>query len=207
MLEGSVSLWPQGNTVRLIPPSHEDPRLFWGVLGGADFRSLAPFRHAPDRRSIRAVTEVSVVEDDLSWRHDAHAEPEPEKTSRVLLYSDDRTVRQQLRMALGKRPAADLPALEYTEIATPEALIRAVDTAPFDLLILDGEAVPAGGMGLCRQLKDEIYRCPPILVVIGRPQDAWLATWSRADGVIGHPIEAIATATTVADLLRRTAGQ
>jgi len=112
-----------------------------------------------------------------------------------------------LRMALGKRPAADLPMLEYTEIATPDALIRAVDTAPFDLLILDGEAVPAGGMGLCRQLKDEIYRCPPILVVIGRPQDAWLATWSRADGVIGHPIEAIATATTVADLLRRTAGQ
>jgi DNA-binding response OmpR family regulator len=153
------------------------------------------------------VTEVSVVEDDLSWRHDAQEEPEPERTSRVLLYSDDRTVRQQLRMALGKRPAADLPALEYTEIATPDALIRAVDTASFDLLILDGEAVPAGGMGLCRQLKDEIYRCPPILVVIGRPQDAWLATWSRADGVIGHPIEAIATATTVADLLRRTAGQ
>jgi len=202
-----VSLWPQGNTVRLIPSSHEDPRLFWGVLGGAGFRSPAPFRRAPDRRSIRAVTEVSVVEDDLSWRHDAHEEPEPEKTSRVLLYSDDRTVRQQLRMALGKRPAADLPALEYTEIATPDALIRAVDTASFDLLILDGEAVPAGGMGLCRQLKDEIYRCPPILVVIGRPQDAWLATWSRADGVIGHPIEAIATATTVADLLRRTAGQ
>lgn len=202
-----MSLWPQGNTVRLARPPHADPRLFWGVLGGADFRSPAPFTWRTDRRSIRAVTEVSVVEDDFSWRPDAHDEPEAETTCRVLLYSDDRTVRQQLRLALGKRPAADLPAVEYTEIATPEALIRTVDTARFDLLILDGEAVPAGGMGLCRQLKDEIYQCPPILIVIGRPQDAWLATWSRADGVIGHPIEAVATATTVADLLRRTAGQ
>ena len=32
--------------------------------------------------------------------------------------------------------------------------------AGFDLLILDGEAAPVGGMGLCSQLKDEIYRLP-----------------------------------------------
>ena len=44
-------------------------------------------------------------------------------------------------------------------------------------------------MGLCRQLKDEIVRCPPILVLTGRPDDAWLATWSRADGVVPHPID------------------
>ena len=37
------------------------------------------------------------------------------------------------------------------------------------------------GMGICRQLKDEIFRCPPILVLTGRPQDGWLAAWSRAD--------------------------
>ena len=52
--------------------------------------------------------------------------------------------------------------------------------------MLDGEAVP-GGMGLCRQLKDEIVRCPPILVLTGRADDAWLATWSRADGVVPAP--------------------
>jgi DNA-binding response OmpR family regulator len=152
-------------------------------------------------RTIRGVSEIAVVEDDDSWRHEYHEEPAP-PTLAVVVYSDDRTVRQQIRLALGKRPAKDLPALEYTEVATPAALIQTVDKGSFDLLILDGEAVPAGGMGLCRQLKDEIYRCPPILVIIGRPQDAWLATWSRADGVIGHPIDAIATAKTVADLLR-----
>jgi DNA-binding response OmpR family regulator len=148
-----------------------------------------------------SVSELAVIEDDESWRptdHDEQVEP----TLAVLVYSDDRTVRQQIRLALGKRPASDLPALEYTDIATPAALLQTVDRNHFDLLILDGEAVPAGGMGMCRQLKDEIYRCPPILVVIGRPQDAWLATWSRADGVIAHPIDAIATADTVARLLR-----
>lgn len=135
--------------------------------------------------------------------HDESRAASPEKPLRVLVYSDDRGVRQQIRAALGTRPAADLPALDYLDCATGPAAVTAVDRGGFDLLILDGEATPEGGMGLCRQLKDEIYRCPPILVIVGRPQDAWLATWSRADGVVAHPIDAVALPTTVAKLLRR----
>lgn len=127
----------------------------------------------------------------------------PEATLAVLVYSDDRLVRKQVQQALGRRPAIDLPTLIYVECATEPAVIAKVDAGGFDLLILDGEATPAGGMGICRQLKDEIYRCPPILVVVGRPQDAWLATWSRADGVVAHPIDAVALATIVEKLLRR----
>jgi DNA-binding response OmpR family regulator len=130
-------------------------------------------------------------------------EPAAEPTLKVLVYSDKRTVRQQVLAALGKRPAADLPALVYVEVATPPMVITQADKGKFDLLILDGEAAPAGGMGICRQLKDEIYRCPPILVLVGRPQDAWLATWSRADAVVGHPIDAITLANAVAKVLRR----
>jgi DNA-binding response OmpR family regulator len=70
-----------------------------------------------------------------------------------------------------------------------------------DLLILDGEAAPAGGMGVCRQLKDELYKGPPILVVVARPQDAWLATWSKADAVVSHPLDPMAFARAVAELL------
>jgi DNA-binding response OmpR family regulator len=66
---------------------------------------------------------------------------------------------------------------------------------------LDGEAAP-GGMGLCRQLKDEILRCPPILLLIGRADDAWLATWSRADGTVSHPVDPIRLPAAVAKLLR-----
>lgn len=132
----------------------------------------------------------------------AEHEPDPEPTTRVLVYSDDRLVRQQVMRALGTRPAADLPALEFVEAATEPMAVSLVDRGGLDLLILDGEATPAGGMGMCRQLKDEIYNCPPVLVLVGRPQDAWLATWSRAEAVTSHPLDAIAVASAVTSLLR-----
>jgi DNA-binding response OmpR family regulator len=126
-----------------------------------------------------------------------------ERPLTVLVYSDDRSTREAVRLALGKRPAADLPVLEYLECATEPAVIRAMDAGGVDLAILDGEAVPAGGMGIARQLKDEIYRCPPVLVITGRPQDAWLATWSRAEAAVSHPIDPVQLAGVVGELLRR----
>lgn len=137
----------------------------------------------------------------------ASADPEDRKPMRVLVYSDSRLTRRDVVLALGRRPAADLPAVEILECATEPAVIAAADAGGLDLLILDGEASPAGGMGVARQLKDEIYRCPPILVLIARPQDAWLATWSRADAVTAHPVRPIELADAAADLLRsRIAG-
>jgi DNA-binding response OmpR family regulator len=125
------------------------------------------------------------------------------RSLQVLVYSDDRTVRRAVVTALGTRLDPDLPDLDLVEVATAPMVQRAADAGGLALLILDGEAAPAGGLGLCRQLKDEIYRCPPILVLTGRPQDAWLATWSRADAVVGHPIDPGQLADTVAALLRR----
>ena len=119
----------------------------------------------------------------------------------VLVYSDDRRTRAAVLSALGRRPGPGLPLIEYFECATEPAVIARMDAGGVDLAILDGEAVPAGGMGICRQLKDEVYRCPPLLVLVGRPQDAWLATWSRADAVVAHPLDPIVVAQTVAGLL------
>ena len=76
---------------------------------------------------------------------------------RVLVYSDDVNTRQQVILAVGRRPAADLPRVAWTEIATKPALLEAVDAGGIDVLVLDGEAVPAGGLGMCKQLKDEIF--------------------------------------------------
>ena len=108
---------------------------------------------------------------------------------KVLIYSDDSAVRQSVKVSLGKRPSLDFGPLEILECATQPAVLSNVDTGSFDLLILDGEATPSGGMGLCRQLKDEIFNCPPVLVLVGRADDRWLATWSRADAVVAHPID------------------
>ncbi len=111
---------------------------------------------------------------------------------RVLVYSDDIETRQQVILALGRRPHPDLPELQYVEVATEPVVISNMDAGGIALAILDGEAVPAGGMGIAKQLKDEIYRCPPVLVLTGRPQDAWLATWSRAEAAVSHPIDPVA---------------
>lgn len=123
-------------------------------------------------------------------------------TVRVLLYSDDRTTREEVRLALGKRVAADLPELEIFEVATQPVVLQTMDAGGIDLVILDGEATPSGGIGLCHQLKNEIIDCPPVLLLLARPADAWLATWSRADGMVGYPLDPIRLPAAVAELLR-----
>ena len=132
----------------------------------------------------------------------ASPEAQAPRPLKVMVYSDDRSVRRAVITALGTRLDPDLPELEFVEVATGPVVISTADAGGLTLLILDGEAVATGGLGLTRQLKDEIYRCPPILVLTGRPQDAWLATWSRADAVVGHPIDPGQLAETVEALLR-----
>jgi DNA-binding response OmpR family regulator len=127
--------------------------------------------------------------------------PQAPHPLRVMVYSDDRTVRRAVINALGTRPDPELPELEFIEVATGPVVLRTADAGGLALMILDGEATPTGGLGLTRQLKDEIHRCPPILVLTGRPQDAWLATWSRADAVVGHPIDPGQLAEAVSGLL------
>jgi DNA-binding response OmpR family regulator len=141
------------------------------------------------------------VEDtDLEDAEHQSAPPEPEPLS-ILLYASDRTTREHVRLSLGRKVAPDLPPVRVLEVATQPAVLTSMDRGGISLAILDGEAVP-GGMGLCRQLKDEIADCPPVLVLTGRRDDAWLATWSRAEGVLPHPVDPIRLPEVVARLLR-----
>ncbi|WP_028649655.1 response regulator transcription factor [Nocardiopsis sp. CNT312] len=126
---------------------------------------------------------------------------------RVLVYSDKADTREQVRLAVGRRPAADVPKVEFVECATAPAALRRLESTDraerIDIALLDGEAAPVGGMGLCRQIKDEIYHCPPVLLLVGRRDDGWLATWSQAEQVVSHPIDPVALAEALADLMRR----
>ncbi len=124
-------------------------------------------------------------------------------TATVLVYSDDSNTREQVRLAAGRRPAADVPPVQFLECATLPAVLKALDEGGVDVCVLDGETVPAGGMGVCRQIKDEIFNCPPVLLLMGRPQDAWLATWSRAEAAVTLPIDPVEFADSLAALLRR----
>ena len=130
---------------------------------------------------------------------------QPPAPLRILVYSDNRRTREQVQLALGKRVDPDLPELSYVEVATGPMVIRLMDEGGFDLVILDGEATPTGGMGIAKQLKDEITDCPPIVVLTGRPDDAWLASWSRAEAAVPHPIDPIRLGDAVVEVLRAPA--
>lgn len=121
----------------------------------------------------------------------------------ILLYSNDRTVRDAVRLAVGDQPAPDVAVERWVECATPEVTLIEASDGDFDLLILDGESQPYGGMGICRQLKNELFDCPPILVLTGRPGDGWLATWSQADAALSRPLDEARLAAAVTDLARR----
>ncbi|MGH3956785.1 response regulator [Mycobacteroides salmoniphilum] len=123
----------------------------------------------------------------------------------VLVYSDDITVRRKVIEGIGTRPDSALPPLEFVEVATGPMVIERLTVSGsrhrIDLAILDGEATPFGGMGVAKQIKDEIDAPPPIVVLTGRPQDSWLASWSRAEGVVPRPIDPMRLTATVIELL------
>ncbi|MEU0083690.1 hypothetical protein ACWGI0_16530 [Streptomyces sp. NPDC054802] len=125
-----------------------------------------------------------------------------QSSATVLVYSDDSNTREQVRLAAGRRPAADVPPVRFVECATLPAVLKALEEGGIDVCVLDGETVPAGGMGVCRQIKDEVFDCPPVLLLIGRPQDAWLATWSRAEAAVTLPVDPVEFAASLAALLR-----
>src|SRR5262245_46586069 len=99
---------------------------------------------------------------------------------KILVYSHRPEIREAIITAVGRRPAPDIGRVDYVESGTVADVLMEMDAGGIDLAILDGEAQPTGGIGLCRQLKNEIDDCPPIVIAIRRKDDRWLATWSQA---------------------------
>ncbi|WP_099021616.1 Rv3143 family two-component system response regulator [Mycolicibacterium palauense] len=128
--------------------------------------------------------------------------PTPAAALRVLVYSSNARTREQVMLALGRRIHPELPELSYVEVATAPVVVQQLDAGGIDVAILDGEATPAGGMGVAKQIRDEVADPPPILVLTGRADDAWLAKWSRADAAVPHPIDPIRLGDAVVGLLR-----
>jgi len=131
---------------------------------------------------------------------DAQATPQPDQYT-VLLYSDDVAVRDKIRLAIGTRPAADL-VVEFVDADSWVECRRLLDTYEIDLMVLDGEASPAGGLGIARQTKDEYPDPPPVCVVIARAADRWLAAFAQVDQTLVYPLDPVTTGQTIAGMLR-----
>lgn len=122
--------------------------------------------------------------------------------STVLVYSDDPAIRERVRIAVGRRPDPSLDPIEWLEADDGGALVTRVDEGGVDVCILDGEAAPEGGMGVSRQLKNEIADCPAVLLLVMRKDDHWLARWSMADAWVQMPIDPVELTDVLLGLLR-----
>jgi DNA-binding response OmpR family regulator len=127
--------------------------------------------------------------------------------STVLVYSDDAAVRERVRIAVGRRPEPTLEPIDWLEAADGGAVVARVDEGGVDLCILDAEAAPEGGMGISRQLKNEIADCPSMVLLVARRDDRWLARWSLADGLAQQPVDPVELTETVVRLLRARASR
>lgn len=122
-------------------------------------------------------------------------------TYTVLLYSNRQVVRDRMRQAIGTRPAAGM-LVKFLDAANYDECIKILDQVDVDLVLLDGEAQPTGGIGIARQLHDEIDVAPPICLVVARSADRWLAAYAKVDAILVHPLDPMATGRAVAGLLR-----
>lgn len=122
--------------------------------------------------------------------------------STVLVYSSHPGVRDRVLLAVGRTPDQELGPLDWVETADGDDTVRRVDRGGIDVCILDAEAAPTGGMGISRQLKNEIRDCPSVILLVARRDDAWLARWSLADAVVQHPADPVVLTETLVRLLR-----
>ena len=91
--------------------------------------------------------------------------------------------------------------LDLLEVVDGELALDPRTDPTFFLRYL-GEAAPAGGLGIARQIKDEIADCPPTCVVIARAADRWLAAYAQVDQTLVAPLDPVTTGQTVAAMLR-----
>jgi CheY-like chemotaxis protein len=104
----------------------------------------------------------------------------------MLLVSGDPRVTAQVTAALVGRGD-----LALTEVARPERALQQVDDAgPFDIVVADNDTHPTGGYHLARELgarRQAGRTVPPVVLLIARQQDDWLADWAQADAWVLKP--------------------
>ena len=124
----------------------------------------------------------------------------------LLVYSHRPEVRERIITAIGRRPAPDVGRVDYLECEAVHEVMMATQAQLADVLILDGEAQPTGGIGISRQIHQEAAVVPPVVMVVRRADDRWLATWAAADEILVHPLDPVTAAECIAGVLRRRAG-
>lgn len=105
---------------------------------------------------------------------------------KVLLVSTNPRISAEITTALvGERD------IELLEVATPQRALAQLDAeGDFDLVVADADTAPTGGFALSREMKARVQMgrdMPPVILLIARDADRFLAKWSQADAFLSKP--------------------
>jgi len=107
---------------------------------------------------------------------------------KILVVADTPWVTNDVHAALG------LPGFEMHDHRDPRTLIEQVMQFEPDLAIIDMQVAAMGGMAMARALKEAAYRSGsgelPVIILLDRSVDAFLAKRAAADAWVAKPFTA-----------------
>lgn len=122
-------------------------------------------------------------------------------TMNVIIYSDDKTVRQSIIDAVGVRPGKGLPRIAWKQTATAHAFQQEIHDNEYAVAVVDGETTKISGLVAAKTVGYEEDNIPVFVALIARPQDEWLANFSGIDYTIERPLRPLAVQETLAQAL------
>jgi CheY-like chemotaxis protein len=106
---------------------------------------------------------------------------------KILLVSSGPSLTRQVTSALPL-------GADVTEVRTPQRGLALLDEGEhtFDVILGDADTHPTGGFHLVREIRarqTDGRQVPPVVLMIARPQDDYLAKWAQVDAWILKPID------------------
>jgi DNA-binding response OmpR family regulator len=121
---------------------------------------------------------------------------------RILLVSPDPETRKMMSLAVGSLRTKEPDGLDFVGVEDGVEGIAAARRIDPEVIVADEIASRAGAFALARDLRNQAEPFPGVIVILlDRPQDAWLARWSGADAWFVKPADPFELAGKVKDLL------
>jgi DNA-binding response OmpR family regulator len=120
----------------------------------------------------------------------------------VLLVSPDENTRTTMALAVRSIERRVGSELRFRAARNGELGLKAALRDRPEVIVADEIASRAGAFSLARSLRDEAEPFTGVIVILlDRPQDAWLAKWSGADAWFVKPVDPFELADRLLDLV------